>query len=60
MDFNLKEFVNKLNANKDSLLWSIARECGYDLGKVIDSKEIKKYEDVEQDVEVEEKEKHCD
>ena len=42
MDFNLKEFIDKINANKDSLLWSIARECGYDFAKVMSSDEVKK------------------
>lgn len=49
MDFNLKEFINKINENKDSLLWSIARECGYDLGKVMSSKEINELMNIKQE-----------
>ena len=49
MDFNLREFIDKINANKDSLLWSIARECGYDLSKVMSSKEINELMNIEQE-----------
>ena len=49
MDFNLKEFVDKINANKDSLLWYIARECGYDFTKVISSEEANKWMNIEQE-----------
>lgn len=49
MDFNLKEFIDKINKNKDSLLWSIARECGYDFTKVMSSDEVKKWANLEQE-----------
>ena len=49
MDFNLKEFIDKINKNKDSLLWSIARECGYDFTKVMSSDEVKKWVNIEQE-----------
>ncbi len=56
MDFNLREFIDKINANKDSLLWSIARECGYDFAKVMSSEEVNKLMNIKQ----EEKEKKED
>ena len=46
MDFNLREFIDKINANKDSLLWSIAQECGYDFAKVMSSEEVNKWMNV--------------
>ena len=49
MDFNLREFIDKINANKDSLLWYIARECGYDFAKVMSSDEINKWMNIEQE-----------
>lgn len=49
MDFNLREFIDKINANKDSLLWSIARECGYDFTKVITSEEVNEWMNIEQE-----------
>ena len=49
MDFNLREFIDKINANKDSLLWSIAQECGYDFAKVMSSDEVKKWTNLEQE-----------
>jgi len=56
MDFNLREFIDKINANKDSLLWSIAQECGYDLSKVMSSKEINELMNIEQEKKEENKE----
>ncbi len=47
MDFNLREFIDKINADKDSLLWSIARECGYDFAKVMSSEEVKEWAGIE-------------
>lgn len=49
MDFNLREFIDKINANKDSLLWSIAQECGYDFAKVMSSEEVNKWMNVKQE-----------
>ena len=49
MDFNLREFIDKINADKDSLLWSIARECGYDFAKVMSSEEINEWMNIEQE-----------
>ena len=48
MDFNLREFIDKINVNKDSLLWSIARECGYDFTKVMSSDEVKRWIGIKQ------------
>ena len=49
MDFNFREFIDKINANKDSLLWSIAQECGYDFAKVMSSEEVNKWMNVKQE-----------
>lgn len=56
MDFNLREFIDKINKNKDSLLWSIAQECGYDFAKVMSSKEINELMNIEQEKKEENKE----
>lgn len=55
MDFNLREFIDKINANKDSLLWSIAQECGYDFAKVMSSEEVNKWMNIEQEKKEDEK-----
>lgn len=49
MDFNLREFIDKINTNKDSLLWSIAQECGYDFAKVMNSEEVNKWMNIKQE-----------